>query len=157
MYFTLDQIKAIVLDAALRYGIRGALAIEQIRQESNFNPQAVSSAGARGIAQFMPATGKAYGLISVTDFFDVRKSMEAWGKLMRDLKARYNGDEKRMLAAYNAGETAVNKYNGVPPFPETQSYVAIILKRAGAGAGLIGDILVPVILVGSFLFFVTQR
>jgi hypothetical protein len=96
----------------------------QITQESGFDPKAVSPAGAQGIAQFMPATAKGVGL---ADPFDPYAALEAAARHMRDNLAANGGDYARALAAYNAGAGAVQKYGGVPPFPETQQYVRTIL------------------------------
>ena len=102
----------------------------QLYAESNFNPFAVSPAGAQGIAQFMPATGRAYGL---RDPFDVEQSIDAQGRLMRDLMRRF-ASVPLALAAYNAGPAAVAGCMCIPPYPETRGYVAKILGLLG-GAG----------------------
>jgi soluble lytic murein transglycosylase-like protein len=98
--------------------------------ESNFNPFAVSPAGARGIAQFMPATAAAYGL---RDPFDAEASIHAQARLMSEL-LRDLGSVELALAAYNAGPGAVAACGCVPPYPETEAYVARILALLG-GAG----------------------
>nr|MBA2462722.1 lytic transglycosylase domain-containing protein [Actinomycetota bacterium] len=98
--------------------------------ESNFNPFAVSPAGARGVAQFMPATARAYGL---KDAFDPAQAIDAQGRLMRDLMRRF-ASVPLALAAYNAGPAAVARCMCIPPFPETRAYVARILGLLG-GAG----------------------
>jgi hypothetical protein len=102
------------------------LLIAQAEQESNFDPSAVSKAGAQGISQFMPATAKDMGL---ADPFDPAQSIEAQGKYMRQLLDRYQGDETKALAAYNAGMGNVDKAGGVPDFPETQDYIKRIAER----------------------------
>jgi soluble lytic murein transglycosylase-like protein len=104
--------------------------------ESNFNPAAISPAGARGIAQFMPATAAAYGL---DDPFDPAASVDAQARLMADLLSRF-GSVALALAAYNAGPGAVTSCSCVPSYPETAAYVARILALldgavAGAGDG----------------------
>ena len=107
---------------------------------SNFNPNAVSPAGAQGIAQFMPATAIAYGL---DDPFDPEQAIEAQATMMGELLAQF-GSVELALAAYNAGPGAVAGCNCIPPYPETQAYVVRIMGaarrsrragRAGAGAG----------------------
>ena len=116
--------------AAQRWNISAALLAAQLYAESNFNPFAVSPAGARGIAQFMPATARAYGL---RDPFDAGQSIDAQGRLMRDLMRRF-ASVPLALAAYNAGPAAVARCMCIPPYPETRAYVARILGLLG-GAG----------------------
>jgi hypothetical protein len=116
--------------AAQRWGVSAVLLAAQLYAESNFNPFAVSGAGARGIAQFMPGTAAAYGL---RDAFDADASIDAQAHLMHDLLARF-GSVPLALAAYNAGPGAVAACGCVPAIPETQAYVARILGLLG-GAG----------------------
>lgn len=93
--------------------------------ESGFNKDAVSKAGAQGLMQLMPATAKMYG---VTDVFDPRENVQAGARYLRDLIDLYNDDYELVLAAYNAGETAVAKYGGrVPPYKETRNYIPKVL------------------------------
>ncbi len=116
--------------AARRWNVSGALLAAQLMAESNFNPFAVSPAGAAGIAQFMPATAAAYGL---GDPFDPEAAIDAQAHLMSDLLAQF-GDTALALAAYNAGAGAVAACGCVPAYPETQAYVARILGLMdGAG------------------------
>jgi hypothetical protein len=117
--------------AASRWNVSAALLAAQLYAESNFNPFAVSGAGARGIAQFMPGTARAYGLVNL---FDPVASISAQAHLMRDLLRQF-GTVSLALAAYNAGPDAVGRCGCVPPYPETQAYVARILGlMSGAGA-----------------------
>jgi len=116
--------------AAQRYNVSATLLAAQIQQESGFNPFAVSPAGARGIAQFMPGTAASYGL---HDAFDPEASIDAQGRLMRDLLRQF-GSVALALAAYNAGPQRVSACGCVPPIPETTAYVAAILGLMG-GAG----------------------
>jgi hypothetical protein len=116
--------------AAQRWGVSATLLAAQLYAESNFNPFAVSGAGARGIAQFMPGTAAAYGL---RDAFDADASIDAQAHLMHDLLARF-ASVPLALAAYNAGPGAVAACGCVPAIPETQAYVARILGLLG-GAG----------------------
>jgi hypothetical protein len=116
--------------AASRWNVSAALLAAQLMAESNFNPFAVSSAGAQGIAQFMPSTAAAFGL---TDPFDPVAAIEAQAHLMSDL-IRQLGSPQLALAGYNAGPGAVEGCRCVPDIPETQAYVSRILALLG-GAG----------------------
>jgi hypothetical protein len=121
--------------AAQRWNVSAALLAAQLYAESGFNPYATSPAGAQGIAQFMPGTARSLGL---DDPFDAAQAIDAQGRLMRDL-LRQLGSVPLALAAYNAGPGAVSACGCVPPYPETQAYVARILgllRGAGDGAGL---------------------
>ena len=123
--------------AAQRWSVSAALLAAQLYAESGFNPFAVSSAGAQGIAQFMPGTGRSYGL---TNPFDAAASIDAQAHLMRDLLRRF-ASVPLALAAYNAGAGAVARCGCIPPYPETQGYVARILgllKGAGDPTALNG-------------------
>jgi hypothetical protein len=120
----------IIARAAQRWGVSAQLLAAQIYAESNFNPFAVSPAGAQGIAQFMPGTAAGLGL---RDPFDAAASIDAQAHLMHDLLARF-ASVPLALAAYNAGPGAVARCGCVPPFAETQAYVAKIIGLLG-GAG----------------------
>lgn len=123
--------RSMIVDAAQKYNVQPVLLAAQLKAESDFNPSSVSPAGAQGIAQFMPGTARSVGL---GDPFDPRASIFAEAKLMAQLIRQF-GSIAKALAAYNAGPGAVQKYGGVPPFAETQSYVAkIIGLMKGAGA-----------------------
>lgn len=122
--------------AAQRWNISAALLAAQIYAESDFNPFAVSPTGAQGIAQFEPGTASAYGL---GDPFDAARAIDAQGHLMRDLLRQF-GSVPLALAAYNAGPGAVARCGCIPPYPETQGYVARILGLLhGAGQSVAGD------------------
>ena len=116
--------------AARRWRVSAALLAAQLLAESNFNPFAVSPAGAQGIAQFMPGTAAAYGL---ADPFDPVAAIDAQAHLMSDL-IRQLGTPELALAGYNAGPGAVEGCDCIPPYPETQAYVTRILALLG-GAG----------------------
>jgi soluble lytic murein transglycosylase-like protein len=121
--------------AAQRWNVSGALLAAQLYAESNFNPFAVSHAGAQGIAQFMPGTARAMGLANP---FDAAQAIDAQAHLMRD-HLRQFGSVPLALAAYNAGPGAVSRCGCVPPFTETRAYVAKILGLMnGAGEPLTG-------------------
>lgn len=139
MGYTRDQLVAIARQKAQTYGIDPDLYVRQIEAESSFNPQAVSPAGAQGIAQFMPGTAKGVGLENP---YDPVTALDAGAKHLSQLYKRYDGNMELALAAYNAGPGAVDKYNGVPPFKETQHYVAKIMGRdptANVSASVQGD------------------
>ena len=120
--------------AAVRWGVSATLLAAQLYAESNFNPFAVSGAGARGIAQFMPGTAAAYGLGNP---FDPSASIDAQGHLMHDLLSRF-ASVPLALAAYNAGPGPVAACGCVPAIPETQAYVARILGLLGGAGDLTG-------------------
>jgi len=112
---------------ARKHGIPERLFLELVRAESNFNPKAVSPKGAMGLCQLMPQTAQRFG---VKDPFDPDENLNAGARYLKELYLKYR-DWKLALAAYNAGEGAVEKYgNRVPPYRETQEYVKKILKRA---------------------------
>jgi hypothetical protein len=114
-----------------RYGVDPQLVHAVIEAESAFNPWAVSRKGAQGLMQLMPRTASALG---VRDSFNPRDNIEGGVRHLRYLMDRYPGDVSLALAAYNAGEGAVNQYGGIPPYPETQEYVQKILQRGGTAA-----------------------
>ena len=119
--------------AAQRWNVSATLLAAQLYAESNFNPFAVSGAGAQGIAQFMPGTAAAIGL---QDPFDAEQAIDAQAHLMRDLLRRFAA-VPLALAAYNAGPGAVAACGCVPANGETPGYVARILGlMGGAGAGV---------------------
>jgi Transglycosylase SLT domain/D-alanyl-D-alanine carboxypeptidase len=120
----------LIIRAAQRWGVSAHLLAAQLYAESNFNPFARSPAGAQGIAQFMPGTAAAMGLL---DPFDPEAAINAQARLMRDLLGRF-GSVPLALAAYNAGPGAVSACGCIPAFPETRAYVARILGLLG-GAG----------------------
>jgi Transglycosylase SLT domain/D-alanyl-D-alanine carboxypeptidase/Putative Flp pilus-assembly TadE/G-like len=129
--FVPARFQAPLLAAASRWGVSAALLAAQLMAESNFNPFAVSPAGAQGIAQFIPSTAASYGL---RDPFDPVEAIEAQAHLMSDLIRRF-GSPQLALAAYNAGPGAVEGCQCVPSIPETAAYVSRILALlSGAGA-----------------------
>ena len=128
--FVPSALAPVIGRAAMRWNVSAALLAAQLWQESRFDPRARSPAGALGIAQFMPATARAYGL---RDPFDAAAAIEAQARLMRDLLRRF-GAVALALAAYNAGPGRVAACGCVPPIPETVSYVNTILGILG-GAG----------------------
>jgi soluble lytic murein transglycosylase-like protein len=120
------QLFEMIEAAANKQGVDPALVREVARQESAFRPCAVSSKGAEGLMQLMPATQAQF---SVTDPFDAGQSLDAGTKLLKQLLDRYHGDLSLALSAYNAGAGRVDKAGGVPEIPETKNYVLSILNR----------------------------
>ena len=118
--------------AAASNGIDPALLKGLVSQESGFNPNARSGAGAVGLTQLMPGTASALG---VTNPLDPAQSLQGGAKYLRQQLDRFGGDEKLALAAYNAGPGAVQKYGGVPPYAETQNYVTSVMGKAAAFRG----------------------
>ena len=114
---------------AQKYGIDPNIFVRQIQQESGFNPEAKSPAGALGLAQLMPGTALDMGVMRIAPM----QNLEGGAKYMRMLLDRYNGDYPKALAAYNAGMGNVDKYGGIPPFKETQNYVSTIFGSAPMG------------------------
>ena len=106
--------------AAAKHGLDPALLAGLIRQESNFNPNAGSPAGARGLTQLMPGTAAGLG---VTNVLDPAQSIDGGARYLRQMLDRFGGDVTRALAGYNAGPGAVARFGGVPPYAETQHYL----------------------------------
>lgn len=115
------------------HGIRPELFQAQIRQESGFNPRARSNAGARGIAQIMPGTARAWGVNPRDPIQSLHAAARNMARYIRTYRRQGHDQptsEKLALSAYNAGPGAVEKYGKVPPYRETQNYVRTILNRA---------------------------
>ena len=125
-----DQAAAPYLDAIQKAGAANGvdplLLQAVISQESGFNPNATSSAGAKGLMQLMPATAAGLG---VTNPYDPTQSINAGARYLKTDLDRFGGDTSLALAAYNAVAGAVRSYGGIPPYPETQNYVKNILAH----------------------------
>jgi soluble lytic murein transglycosylase-like protein len=113
--------------AAKKHGIDPALLAGLVKQESGFNPNAGSPAGARGLTQLMPGTAAGLG---VSNVLDPIQSLDGGAKYLRQQLDAFGGDVTRALAAYNAGPGAVQRHGGVPPYAETQNYVRIVQANA---------------------------
>jgi soluble lytic murein transglycosylase-like protein len=116
---------AYIREAAGLYQIPEALVRAVIRVESNFDPNAISHANAQGLMQLIPATAER---MLVTDAFDARQNVLGGTRYLRVLANLFNGNLQLTLAAYNAGENAVIRYRGIPPYEETQNYVTKVLQ-----------------------------
>lgn len=124
------NLEEIYQEAAQTYGVSTELLKAMTRQESNFNPNATSRSGAQGLMQLMPATAASLG---VTNAYDPYQNIMGGAKYIRQMLDRYNGNVSLALAAYNAGSHNVDKYGGIPPFAETQNYVAKITQYLEEG------------------------
>jgi hypothetical protein len=118
----------IIFHAGENAGVDPRLIHAVIQQESRYKPEATSGVGARGLMQLMPDTGKRF---HCTNLKDEQCNVEAGTKYLAWLLKRFNGDVSLTLAAYNAGEGAVDKYKGIPPYQETQNYVKKIVANYG--------------------------
>jgi soluble lytic murein transglycosylase-like protein len=123
---TIGALRQLASDVARRHGLDPELVMAVAGVESAFQPKAVSRKGAQGLMQLMPGTARDLG---VADPFDPASNLDGGTRYLRDLLAKYDGDLPKALAAYNAGPTAVNRHQGVPPYKETRDYVKKVLQR----------------------------
>lgn len=130
---TVTKLDAIFKKAASTYGVSEKILKAVAKQESDFNLTAVSKAGAMGVMQLMPATAKELGVV---DPFDAEQNIMGGAKLLAQNLKQFGGDLKLALAAYNAGPGAVKKYDGIPPYKETQNYVKNIMADLEGDANI---------------------
>jgi len=126
-----------IKNASQKYGVPETLIAAVIKQESGFKPNARSGAGAAGLMQLMPSTAAGLG---VSNPYDPAQSIDGGTKYLAQAIKNNNGSVPLALAAYNAGQGAVNKYHGIPPYQETQNYVKSIMASYGAGNIDVGGI-----------------
>lgn len=126
----------LIFETARRHAVSPWLVAAMVRAESAFDPEAVSHKGAVGLLQLMPATARRFGLAS-GDRYRPERNLEAGVRYMRWLLDRYEGELPLALAGYNAGETNVERYGGVPPFRETREYIRRIYGFLGLSAAAV--------------------
>ncbi len=119
-----ERLKSQIHNAAKTYGVNPKLFESLVKTESDFKPDAVSKAGAMGLSQLMPGTAK---LLGVENPFDIKENLRGGAKYLSQMLGKFKSIPKA-LAAYNAGPGAVKKYNGIPPYKETQNYVRRIMN-----------------------------
>ena len=120
-----NAIHTLVTDASQSNGVPQGLIRAVLMAESSGDPSAVSLAGAQGLMQLMPGTSSTCGIANP---FDPTENVQCGAAYLRQLLARYHGNVALAVAAYNAGPGAVDKYHGVPPYPETQAYVSRVIS-----------------------------
>lgn len=123
------EIRGMIDSTAKRHGVDPALIHSVIRVESNYQQKAISPKGAQGLMQLIPATAQRYG---VANPFDPVQNLEGGVRYLKYLTERFDGDLRLALAAYNAGEGAVDRHGGIPPYPETQQYVTKVTREMRA-------------------------
>jgi soluble lytic murein transglycosylase-like protein len=121
---TVDEINSLAETMAKKQGVSPSLVKAVIQNESGYDPDAVSPKGAMGLMQLMPQTAETLG---VADPFSPEDNIRGGVKMLKDLLSAYKGDYTKAVAAYNAGKETVDKYNGTPPYKETQDYVKRVI------------------------------
>ena len=124
-FYNIESYDDVISEAARRNGLSSSLLKALIHVESYFNPRAVSKKGAMGLMQIMPENLQ---LLNIKDPFDPWQNIMGGAAYLRAMLERFSGQLPLALAAYNAGPTAVEKYNDIPPFPETQNYVQKVMR-----------------------------
>lgn len=128
IYYSGSRINAyddIIREASLNHGLQFELIKAMIHAESSFNPNAISRSGAIGLMQIMPKNLNAFG---ISDPFNPRDNIMGGTRYLKQLMKKYNSDLSLSIAAYNAGPGAVDKYQDIPPYPETENYVEKVLN-----------------------------
>ncbi len=120
-----DAFKELIEQSARTHAVDAALIRAVVHAESNFEPTAKSRAGAEGLMQLMPKTQK---LLKVSNPFNAKENIDAGTRLLKQLLKKYGNSIRHAAAAYNAGEQAVEKYRGIPPYEETKNYVARVVQ-----------------------------
>jgi soluble lytic murein transglycosylase-like protein len=123
----------LVLPLSEKHGMDWKLVAAVMAVESNYNPKAVSTKGAVGLMQLMPRTARLYST-SYQELFNPQKNIEAGVQHLKKLHDRYEGDLSLVLAAYNSGESAVNRFKGVPPYRDTKAFVKKVMARYNSHA-----------------------